>query len=80
MCASRASDAHHNSGREDRGAFTCFVFVMAGHHLRHTVHFNVTDHPTAEHTARQIAEASLDSVPRYPLQDRNCIYGAAFSE
>ena len=34
-----------------------FVFVVLGHHRRHAMHFNVTEHPTAEWTGRQIAEA-----------------------
>ena len=34
-----------------------FVFVVLGHHRRHAIHFNVTAHPTAEWTGRQIAEA-----------------------
>jgi putative transposase len=34
-----------------------FVFVVVGHHRRHAVHFNVMAQPTAEWTARQIAEA-----------------------
>ena len=58
-----------------------FVFVVVGHHRRHAVHFNVTAHPTAEWTARQIAEAfPWDSAPRYLLHDRDCIYGASFQQ
>src|SRR6266567_4004787 len=58
-----------------------FVFVVVGHHRRHAIHFNVTTHPTAEWTARQIAEAfPWDSAPRYLLHDRDCIYGAAFHQ
>jgi putative transposase len=58
-----------------------FVFVVVGHHRRHAVHFNVTAHPTAEWTARQIAEAFPgDSAPRYLLHDRDCIYGATFHQ
>ena len=58
-----------------------FVFVVLSHHRRHAIHFNVTEHPTAEWTARQIAEAfPWDSAPRYLLHDRDCIYGAAFHE
>ena len=34
-----------------------FVLVVVGHHRRQAIHFNVTAHPTAEWTARQIAEA-----------------------
>ncbi len=58
-----------------------FVFVVLGHDRRHAIHFNVTAHPTAEWTARQIAEAfPWDSAPRYLLHDRDCIYGAAFRQ
>jgi len=58
-----------------------FVFVVLGHHRRHAIHFNVTAHPTAEWTARQIAEAfPWDSAPRYLLHDRDCIYGETFHE
>jgi len=54
-----------------------FIFVVFGHHRRHAIHFNVTAHPTAEWTGRQIAEAfPWDSAPRYLLHDRDCIYGA----
>ena len=54
-----------------------FVFVVLGHHRRHAIHFNVTAHPTAEWTGRQIAEAfPWDSAPPYLLHDRDCIYGA----
>jgi hypothetical protein len=55
-----------------------FVFVVVAHQRRHAIHFNVTAHPTAEWTSRQIAEAfPWDSAPRYLLHDRDCIYGAA---
>ena len=58
-----------------------FVFVVLSHHRRHAIHFNVTAHPTAEWTARQIAEAfPWDSAPRYLLRDRDCIYGATFRQ
>ena len=58
-----------------------FVFVVLAHHRRHAIHFNVTSHPTAEWTARQIAEAfPWDSAPRYLLHDRDSIYGAAFRQ
>ena len=49
-----------------------FVFVVLGHHRRHAMHFNVTAHPTAEWTGRQIAEAfPWDSAPSYLLH-RGC--------
>jgi len=52
-----------------------------GHHRRRAIHFNVTAHPTAEWTARQIAEAfPWDSAPRYLLHDRDCTYGEAFQQ
>lgn len=35
-----------------------FVFVVLTHSRRRLVHFNVTEHPTAEWTARQLLEAS----------------------
>jgi transposase InsO family protein len=58
-----------------------FVFVVLSHERRHAIHFNVTEHPTAEWTARQIAEAfPWDSAPGYLLHDRDCIYGAAFHQ
>ena len=58
-----------------------FVFVVLGHQRRHAIHFNVTAHPTAEWTGRQIAEAfPWDSAPRYLLHDRDCIYGETFHQ
>ncbi len=55
-----------------------FVFVVLAHNRRRVIHFNVTAHPTAEWTARQIAEAfPWDSAPRYLLHDRDSIYGEA---
>jgi putative transposase len=58
-----------------------FVFIVLGHDRRWTIHFNVTAHPTAEWTARQIAEAfPWDSAPRYLLHDRDSIYGQTFRQ
>jgi putative transposase len=58
-----------------------YVFVVLGHQRRHAIHFNVTAHPTAEWTSRQIAEAfPWDSAPHYLLHDRDCVYGAAFRQ
>jgi transposase InsO family protein len=58
-----------------------FVFVVLGHDRRRAIHFNVTAHPTAEWTARQIAEAfPWDSAPRYLLHDRDSIYGGTFRQ
>ncbi len=46
---------------------------------RRVVHFNVTEHPTAEWTAQQILEAfPWDTAPRYLLRDRDGLYGRHF--
>ena len=56
-----------------------FVFVVLAHHRRRVVHYNVTEHPTAEWTAQQILEAFPDdTVPRYLIRDRDQIYGEYF--
>jgi putative transposase len=56
-----------------------YVFVVLAHDRRRVVHFNVTEHPTAEWTATQIVQAfPWDKAPRYLLRDRDSIYGAAF--
>ena len=56
-----------------------FVFVVLTHDRRRIVHFNVTAHPTAEWTTQQIVEAfPFDSPPKYPLRDRDRIYGYEF--
>jgi hypothetical protein len=42
-----------------------FVFVVLAHHRRRVLHFNVTEHPTAEWTAQQVVEAfPWDTAPR----------------
>jgi len=49
------------------------------HDRRRIVHFNVTEHPTAEWTAAQIVQAfPWDKAPRFLLRDRDSIYGVAF--
>jgi putative transposase len=56
-----------------------FVFIMLAHERRRIVHFNITEHPTAQWTAQQIVEAfPWDTAPRYLLRDRDAIYGTAF--
>ena len=58
-----------------------FVFIVIQHDRRRLVHFNVTAHPTAEWTARQILEAfPFETAPKYLLRDRDKIYGEAFRE
>jgi putative transposase len=57
-----------------------FVFVVLSHGRRRLVHFNVTEHPTAEWTARQLLEAcALEEGPRYLIRDRDRVYGERFS-
>src|SRR5215471_3513300 len=56
-----------------------FVFVVLAHERRRLVHFNVTEHPTAEWTAQQIIEAfPEDAAPRYLVRDREGVYGRHF--
>jgi hypothetical protein len=56
-----------------------FVFVVLTHHRRRVVHFNVTEHPTAQWTAQQLVDAFPDeSAPAYLLRDRDKIYGQQF--
>src|SRR5215813_338690 len=56
-----------------------FVFVVLAHERRRVLHFNVTEHPTAEWTAQQIIEAfSEDAAPRYLIRDRDGVYGRHF--
>jgi putative transposase len=58
-----------------------FVLLILAHERRRLVHFNVTEHPTAEWTAQQVVEAfPWDGAPRYLLRDRDRIYGAAFRQ
>jgi transposase InsO family protein len=57
-----------------------FVLVMLTHRRRRLVHFNVTEHPTAEWTACQLLEAcALEEAPRYLIRDRDKVYGERFS-
>ena len=53
-----------------------FVFIMLAHDRRRIVHFNVTEHPTAQWTAQQIVEAfPFDTAPSYLIRDGDGIYG-----
>ena len=56
-----------------------FVLIILSHDRRRILHFNVTEHPTAAWTARQLLEAcGLNEEPRYLLRDRDAIYGESF--
>ena len=58
-----------------------YVFIVLAHNRRSILHFNVTPHPTAEWTARQVLEAfPFDSVPKFLLRDRDRIYGYEFQK
>ena len=53
-----------------------YVFIVLSQDRRKVVHFNATEHPTAQWTAQQLFEAfPFDSAPRYLLHDRDAIYG-----
>ena len=53
-----------------------FALVVLRHDRRRLVHFNVTEHPTAGWTARQLIEAcGLEEAPRHLIRDRDQVYG-----
>ena len=56
-----------------------FVLVVLTYSRRRLVHFNVTEHPTAEWTARQLLEACALEAPRYLIRGRDQVYGKRFS-
>jgi putative transposase len=54
--------------------------VVLRHHRRELLHVNVTDHPSAVWTARQVIEAfPEETAAKYLLRDRDSIYGEAFT-
>jgi len=58
-----------------------FVLVVLAHDRRRIVHFNVTDHPTADWTSQQLVEAFGDGrLPRFLIRDRDVVYGSTFRE
>jgi hypothetical protein len=58
-----------------------FVLIILAHERRRIVHFNITEHPTAQWTAQQIVDAfPWDTAPRYLLRDRDPIYGSSFQD
>jgi putative transposase len=58
-----------------------FVLLILAHERRRIIHFNVTEHPTAQWTAQQVVEAfPWDEAPRYLLRDRDRIYGTHFRQ
>jgi putative transposase len=58
-----------------------YVFLVLAHDRRRVIHFNVTQHPTAEWTGQQLRNAfPADPLPRYLLRDRDGIFGQEFRE
>ena len=56
-----------------------YAFVVLSHDRRKILHVAVTSKPTAEWTARQIAEAfPWGMPPKYLIRDNDVIYGAVF--
>jgi transposase InsO family protein len=56
-----------------------FVLIVLAHDRRRILHFNVTEHPTAEWTAQQLVEAfPWETTPRYLVRDRDAVYGQVF--
>jgi len=53
------------------------VIVLS--HVRRIVHFNITEHPTAEWTAQQVVDAFPDdTAPKWQHRDRDSAYGELF--
>ena len=56
-----------------------YVLVFLSIERRRVIHFNVTEHPTAEWTGEQVVQAfPWDTAPKYLLRDRDSIYGKEF--
>jgi putative transposase len=55
-----------------------YVLVLIEHCSRRLVHFNTTQHPTADWTLQQLREAiGCGDAYRYVLHDRDSIFGRA---
>jgi putative transposase len=58
-----------------------FVLVVLAHHRRRVLHFNVTEHPTADWTAQHIVDTfPEETAPSYLLRDRDTVYGHSFRQ
>jgi len=56
-----------------------FVFLVLGRRRRHLLWFAVTQNPTAEWLARQIAEAfPWETTPKFLIRDNDRAFGGAF--
>ena len=58
-----------------------FVLIVLAYDRLRIVHFNVTEHSTAEWTSQQVVEAFCDGkLPRFLIRDRDGVYGLSFRE
>jgi putative transposase len=56
-----------------------FVVIVLSHVRRRIVHFNVTEHPTAQWTAQQVVDAFPDdTAPKWLHRDRDSVYSETF--
>jgi len=56
-----------------------FVVIALSHVRRRIVHFNITEHPTAEWTAQQVVDAFPDdTAPKWLDRDRDSVYSETF--
>ena len=61
------------------GIKVLFALLELTHYRRKVVHFNVTEHPTAQWTAQQLVEAfPWETAPKYLVRDRDAVHGASF--
>ena len=52
-----------------------FVFFIIDHCRRKIIHFNVTNHPSAQWVIQQLREAfPFDQIPKYLIMDRDKIF------
>jgi hypothetical protein len=69
------------ASKEIRVALDPLIAIVLAHDRRRIVHFNVTEHPTAEWTSWQVVEAFGDGkAPRCMIRDRDAVYGLTFRE
>ena len=55
------------------------MLIVLAQDRRKVLHFNVTEHPTAQWTAQQLVEAfPRETAPKYLLRDRDAVYGKWF--
>jgi putative transposase len=57
-----------------------YVLVLIEHSSRRLLHFNVTQHPSAEWTLQQLREALGHGDFRYLIHDRDCIFARSLDE